>query len=192
MRSHRSMRKLVLAPAIAICIVALLTVCSRDERDATPVVPSADAAIVLSSTAFEHESAIPRRHTCDGDDVSPPLAWTGVPDTARSLALIVDDPDAPKGTWVHWVLYNLTADTNELGEGASTDQVAAVDGKNDFGRVGYGGLCPPSGSEHRYFFNLYALDSSLSLAPAASKAALVSAMEGHILAQGTLTGKYKR
>ncbi|HAL46210.1 MAG: YbhB/YbcL family Raf kinase inhibitor-like protein [SAR202 cluster bacterium] len=195
MRQHRPIRRLALASAIAAFAafaVVSLAACSKDDADATPVVPAAAAAIVLTSTAFEHGSAIPRRHTCDDADLSPPLAWTGVPDTARSLALIVDDPDAPRGTWVHWVLYGMAADTNELSEGASADELAAIDGKNDFGRVGYGGPCPPSGSAHRYFFNLYALDTSLSLALGASKSALMSAMEGHTLTQGTLMGTYTR
>jgi len=149
----------------------------------------------LTSSAFSEGSPIPKRYTCDGEDLSPPLKWSGAPQNAKSLALICDDPDAPAGTWVHWVLYNVPATTTELPEGMPTSEVVlggAQQGVNDFRRVGYGGPCPPRGSPHRYFFRLYALDITLNLKPRASKQGVVSAMQGHILAEGQLMGTYRR
>ena len=137
---------------------------------------------------------IPRKHTCDGDDVSPPLAWTGIPEGAKTIALIGDDPDAPMGTWVHWVLFNLPANIMQLAEAVPPNKEllsGAKQGRNDFRRIGYGGPCPPGGT-HRYYFKLYALDSALNLPPGASKADVVKAMQGHVLAEGQLMGKYKR
>ena len=151
--------------------------------------------IQLTSSAFAAEASIPAKYTCDGEDVSPPLKWGGVPPGAKSLALICDDPDAPAGTWVHWVLYNLPATIMELSEGVPTSEVAsggAQQGVNDFKRVGYAGPCPPRGHPHRYYFRLYALDVELRLKPWATKRDLVNAMKGHILAEGQLMGTYKR
>ena len=145
--------------------------------------------IQITSTAFSEGDKIPPLHTCDDQNVSPPLAWTGVPTDTVSLALIMDDPDAPSGTWVHWVLYNLPADTASLKQGATG---VGVDGKNDFGKLGYGGPCPPRGSTHRYYIKLYALDVQLDLKAGATKAQVETAMRGHILAQGQLMGKYGR
>jgi Raf kinase inhibitor-like YbhB/YbcL family protein len=151
--------------------------------------------ITLESTAFEAGETIPTKHTCDGDDVSPPLSWGEVPEGSESIALICDDPDAPRGTWVHWVVFGLPPDTRQLPEGIPADpalQDGAVHGTNDFGRSGYGGPCPPAGPAHRYYFRLYALDSELQLDPGASKQDLVAAMEGHILGEGELMGRYGR
>ena len=152
-------------------------------------------SIQITSTAFTEGKPIPKKYTCDAEDASPPLAWSGVPSEAKSLALIVDDPDAPVGTWVHWVLYNLPPSLNALKEGlAKTPKVEGVgtQGTNDFRKTGYSGPCPPRGKPHRYFFKLYALDASLSLQPGASKADLEKAMRDHILAQGQLIGTYSR
>jgi len=149
----------------------------------------------LTSSAFKEGESIPTKHTCYGDDVSPPLKWSGIPNSAKSLALICDDPDAPAGTWVHWVLYDLPANVNELPEGIAASETTpqgAKQGVNDFQRVGYGGPCPPSGKPHRYFFKLYALDAELSLKPRATKSDLLNAMKGHTLAEGQLMGTYKR
>lgn len=150
--------------------------------------------ITVTSAAFEEGGMIPRKHACDGADVSPPLAWTGVPAEAKSLALISDDPDAPMGTWVHWVMYNLPAGASELHESIPPEKElknGAKQGRNDFRRIGYGGPCPPGGT-HRYYFKLYALDTVLNLPAGATKSDLLKAMEGHILAQGQLMGRYKR
>ncbi|MDR3402165.1 MAG: YbhB/YbcL family Raf kinase inhibitor-like protein [Chthoniobacter sp.] len=138
---------------------------------------------------------IPAKYTCEGANVSPPLSWTGLPAGTKSLALICDDPDAPAGTWVHWVLYHLPATTNSLDEKlppAAALLDGARQGVNDFGKTGYGGPCPPPGKPHRYFFKLYALDIDLALRPGATKQALVQAMEHHVLADGLLMGKYQR
>ena len=151
-------------------------------------------AMKISSTAFENGGNIPVKYTCDGEDVSPPLSWEGVPQEAVSLALICDDPDAPMGTWVHWVLFNIPPDVKGLPENIPPQPTldnGAVHGINDFRNYGYGGPCPPGGT-HRYFFKLYALDTKLDLKPGATKAQLLDAMEGHVLAQGELMGKYSR
>jgi len=145
--------------------------------------------IQLTSSAFKEGGDIPRRHTCDGEDLSPSLSWTGIPAGTHSLALIVDDPDAPRGDWVHWVLVDLLPDLNGLPEGVAGTGTA---GKNDFDRLGYGGPCPPRGSNHRYYFKLYALDQTLGLKPGATKVDVETAMTGHILAKGQLTGRYGR
>jgi len=150
----------------------------------------------LTSSAFAHNGAIPKRYTCDGGDVSPPLAWSGVPAGAKSLALILDDPDAPdpaapKMTWVHWVLYNIPADAHGIGEGVKTLPAGALSGLNDWQRTAYGGPCPPIG-RHRYFHKLYALDTVLAGLGTPSKAALEKAMQGHVVARAELIGTYKR
>jgi Raf kinase inhibitor-like YbhB/YbcL family protein len=150
--------------------------------------------IKIESAAFKEDSMIPVKHTCDGEDVSPSLKWGDLPTGTKSIALISDDPDAPVGTWVHWVLYNLPPDVRALPENIppkKTLENGAVHGTNDFKRPGYGGPCPPGGT-HRYFFKIYALDKKMDLAPGATKAQLVKAMEGHILDSGQLMGKYKR
>lgn len=148
----------------------------------------------LTSPAFTEGGMIPAQYTCNGADISPPLAWEEVPEDANSLALIVDDPDAPVGTWVHWVLYNLPADTRELKENITKTKVlpeGAMQGSNDFRKIGYNGPCPPGGT-HRYFFKLYALDKMIDLNPGARKKDLLDVMKGHILAECQLMGKFSR
>jgi len=152
-------------------------------------------SIQLTSTAFAEGSPIPAKYTCDGADVSPPLRWSNVPEGTKSIALISDDPDAPVGTWVHWVVYNIPPDATELAENIPKSEVltnGARQGMSDFKRIGYGGPCPPPGSPHRYFFKLYALDTALDLKPGATKQQLLQAVEGHILAEGQLMGTYQR
>jgi len=151
-------------------------------------------AITITSTAFTEGSMIPRQYTCEGEDVSPPLVWTGVPVGTKSLALICDDPDAPMGTWVHWVLFNIPASIKELPAKIPPEKIienSAKHGMNDFQKFGYGGPCPPGGT-HRYYFKLYALDTEINLEAGITKAQLLKAMEGHILAEGQLMGRYKR
>ena len=152
----------------------------------------------ITSTAFSDNGAIPALYTCDGKDISPPLAWTGIPDGAQSLALIVDDPDAPdpaapQRTWVHWVLYNIPPDVTGLAEAIKAADLPKVvlGGLNDWKRTGYGGPCPPIG-RHRYFFKLYALDAMLPDLKQPTKAALEQTMQGHILAQAQMMGTYQR
>jgi Raf kinase inhibitor-like YbhB/YbcL family protein len=158
-----------------------------------------DTTMELSSSAFAHDADIPSQHTCEGGDQSPPLAWSGVPAGAKSLALIVDDPDAPdpaapKMTWVHWVLYNLSPDTSGLAAGKSRPAdlpTGTREGLNDWQRTGYGGPCPPIG-RHRYVHKLYALDTVLPVLQPPTKAALERAMQGHILAKAELVGYYRK
>jgi Raf kinase inhibitor-like YbhB/YbcL family protein len=150
----------------------------------------------IASAAFADGQEIPVLHTCQGSDLSPPLAWSGVPPAAKSLALIVDDPDAPdpaapKMTWVHWVLYNIPVGATGLAEGAADLPAGARSGSNDWKRTGYGGPCPPVG-RHRYFHKLYALDVALPDLGAVTKADLLRAMEGHVLAEAALVGTYQK
>jgi Raf kinase inhibitor-like YbhB/YbcL family protein len=145
--------------------------------------------LTLSSPAFSHDGMIPPRFTCDGADASPPLVIANVPGNAKAFALIVDDPDAPVGTWVHWVVWNIGAGTKEIPENSVPP--GALQGTNDFGKQRYGGPCPPSGT-HRYFFKLYALDAQLPLKAGADKAGIEEAMRGHIIARAELIGRYRR
>lgn len=152
----------------------------------------------LSSEAFPHGGSIPSRYTCEGDDISPPLAWSGIPDGTQSLALIVDDPDAPdpkhpQVTWVHWILYNIPTSAPGLPEGVPSRDLprGTLQGVNDFKRMGYGGPCPPVG-RHRYFHKLYALDTVLPDLGKATRSALEKAMKNHILAQTELLGTYQK
>ncbi len=152
-------------------------------------------SLKLTSPAFADRQAIPPRHTCEGDDLSPPLAWSGVPPGTRGLALVCDDPDAPGGIWVHWVVHGIPPDAGGLPAGVPP-RAGLADGTrqglNDFGRTGYGGPCPPPGNAHHYRFTLYALDAALELEPGATKAGLLRAMSGHLLAEARLTGTFRR
>lgn len=148
----------------------------------------------LTSPAFDEGGTIPSRFTCDGDDVSPALAWAAPPDGTEGFAVIMDDPDAPAGTWVHWVVYDLPPSLSSLEEDVPPRTIlqgGGTHGENSWGRVGYGGPCPPDGT-HTYVFKLYALDARLGLDPGADKARLLDAMEGHVLAEARLTADYAR
>ena len=148
----------------------------------------------ITSPAFAEGSMIPVKYTCDGQDISPPLAWKDAPSGTKSFALISDDPDAPVGTWVHWVAYNIPPNMNSLGENVKPEKEfkdGMRQGNNDWPKIGYGGPCPPGGT-HRYYFKLYALDAMLALKPGATKAQVLQAMEGHVLAEAQLMAKYKR
>jgi Raf kinase inhibitor-like YbhB/YbcL family protein len=154
--------------------------------------------MTVTSAAFQQGGEIPTRHTCQGPDKSPPLAWSGIPSNAKSLALIVDDPDAPdpaapKTTWVHWVVYNLPPGVSGLSEGVSPAALpaGALTGNNDWQRAAYGGPCPPVG-RHRYFFKLYALDTTLPDLSHPNKATLEKAMKGHVIAHAELIGTYQK
>ena len=150
-------------------------------------------ALFLNTSAFPG-GVIPKKFTCDGSDVSPALAWTDPPRGTESFALIADDPDAPAGTWVHWVLYDLPANARGLPEGVPQDRQlrdGSRQGRNDFGKIGYNGPCPPRRSVHRYFFKLYALDGKTNLKPGATKSDLERAMKGHILAQSEVMGTFQ-
>ena len=149
----------------------------------------------ITSPAFSEGQPIPAKYSCEGNDASPPLKWTNAPANTKSFALIADDPDAPVGTWVHWVLYDLPPNATELPEDVAKTQFTssgAKQGLNSWPRLGYGGPCPPPGKPHRYFFKLYALDTMLDLKPGATKKDVEAAMKGHILAEGQLMGRYQR
>lgn len=152
-------------------------------------------AFALSSASFPNGGNIPKQFSCEGADVSPELHWTSPPAGTQSLALIADDPDAPVGTWTHWVLFDLPSQTTSLPENvpkAGELPGGGLQGRNDFRKIGYGGPCPPAGKPHRYFFKLYALDRKLNLKPGAAKPEVEQAMQGHILAQAEWMGKYQR
>lgn len=167
---------------------------SQDAATAAQEDAMTSQSFSLSSPAFVQGATIPPKYTCDESDQSPPLNWTGAPASVQSFALIMDDPDAPAGTWVHWLIFNIPANATGLPENMPTDPTlvdGSIQGTNSWGRIGYGGPCPPSG-QHRYFFKLYALDARLSLDSKAAKPDLLKAMEGHILAQTELMGVYRR
>ena len=151
-------------------------------------------AFDLKSPAFGQNASIPRTYSCDGPDRSPPLRWANPPAGAKSYALVVEDPDAPSGTWVHWVLYRIPAAARQLPEGVPARETVAgagTQGINDFKKVGWGGPCPPPGSAHRYVFTLYALDTELAIPPGTSRSDLQAAMDGHVLGQAELTGRFQ-
>lgn len=172
---------------LGMAAVLLITACGGgDSSDTTPTHIEEDT-MELTSPAFEEQGSIPVAHTCDGDDISPPLRIEAIPPEARTLALIVDDPDAPSGTWDHWVAFDIPPGA-EIPENVGPLGTA---GRNSSGNTGYDGPCPPSGT-HRYIFRIYALDTELGLAEGATKRQVMDAMEGHVLSQGTLTGLYRR
>lgn len=168
--------------------------CSQTDKRAETKGKEGTTTIQLTSPAFKQGEPIPSKYTCDGANVSPALAWSNLPQGTKSLALICDDPDAPKGIWVHWVIFNIPAKESGLPEAVPADTTlsnGATQGLNDFKLSGYGGPCPPSG-RHRYFFKIYALGSVLKSGPETTKKDLLQAMEGHILGQGQLMGTYQR
>ncbi|HKJ28504.1 MAG TPA: YbhB/YbcL family Raf kinase inhibitor-like protein [Anaerolineales bacterium] len=171
---------------IALLFLLTLTACASGEPDA----PLSDVPLDLTSPAFTAGEAIPAGYTCTGDDISPELYWTEPPEGTLTFALIMDDPDAPAGTWVHWVLYNLPGELRGLPIDY-TPETGVTAGNNSWNRQDYGGPCPPSG-EHRYFFKLYALDTVLAAEPGLDKDGLLEQIEGHVLAQGELMGVYAK
>ncbi len=187
---------------ILFAVAFLSSACGGASKQSQPAVKEteanmttvSDAKMVLTSTAFKEGEMIPKKYTCDGSNISPPLKWDSVPAQAKSMALIADDPDAPMGTWVHWVIFNIPPGLSGLPENIPLKDSlpnGSLQGKNDFRNAGYGGPCPPGGT-HRYFFKLYALDILLQLKAGCSKADLLKAMQGHIVAEGQLMGKYSR
>lgn len=162
----------------------------------TPAEPPSEAmepatSFELASAAFSAGEPIPVRYSCDGEDISPALAWNNPPEGTQSITLIMDDPDAPGGTWDHWIVFNIPANARELPEAVSAEDISAIFGQNSWGRGDYGGPCPPGGT-HRYFFKLYALDTTLSSGESANKGEVLAAMEGHILAEAELMGTFSR
>lgn len=145
----------------------------------------------ITSRVFENGKTIPSKYTCDGPDISPSLSWNDIPNNTKSFVLIVDDPDAPHGTWDHWILFNIPSDVRALSENISVLPESTRQGKNSWGKTGYGGPCPPFGV-HRYFFKLYALDDVLTLDDGSTKTEIMSAMKNHVIAEASLLGKYER
>jgi Raf kinase inhibitor-like YbhB/YbcL family protein len=190
---HSSAR--IVLPFLVLSVLFLSPSCSAEEK----ATDEGRSAMEIRSSAFAPESKIPLRHTCDGEDLSPQLSWSGVPDGVESFVLIMDDPDAPPGTWVHWLLYDLPADIRELPEGLPRSE--SLDGGgiqgmcwgvDSFSRVGYYGPCPPPGLPHRYSFRLYALGARLGLPAKATKNQVLDAMKGQVLAEAELVGLYGR
>jgi Raf kinase inhibitor-like YbhB/YbcL family protein len=188
--------------AIALCGILLSPIlfapvasCGSPEASPAPGRAAAASGFRIESAAFTQGATIPARYTCQGENISPPLAWTEPPAGTRSLALIVEDPDAPAGTWTHWVVYNLPAQNRAMGPNMPKQDTlpnGGLQGITSFGRAGYGGPCPPPGRAHRYFFRLYALDLVLNLKPGAAKQDVLAATKGHILAEAQLMGRFKR
>jgi hypothetical protein len=181
----------------ALWILALLagSVACNGEQPQPQAVEESVATLLLESDAFEAEGTIPQPYTCDGKDISPALRWSEPPAGTQGLALILDDVDAPAGTWIHWVMFNIPAATLSLPEGVPADPMVAglgVQGSNSWGNLGYGGPCPPKGGPHRYTFRLYTLDTVLDLDAGVSRGELDEAMEGHVLGRGELMGRYRR
>ncbi len=177
--------------AIGLCTA--LSGCRADAPAAPTEVPGG-VTMKLTSTAFAEGESIPRQYTCDGEDISPPVVWSDAPAGTTTFALIADDPDSPVGTWVHWVLFDLPGDLTDLPEAVPKvvqPPTGGVHGNNSWGRADYGGPCPPGGA-HRYLFKLYALNTDLGLDPGASAADVQAAMEGHVLAQTQLMGRFAR
>ncbi len=194
MRGERKARAMFRLAAGAL-LAGELSACAVGLAALNPAQKGKVMAFELKSPAFAASDDIPRKFTCEGPDFSPALQWGEPPAGAASLSLVMDDPDAPAGTWVHWVLYDLPATARELPENVPKGQElanGARQGRNDFGKIGYGGPCPPPGPAHRYFFKLYALDAKTNLKPGSTKAELERAMKGHILAKAELMGRYRR
>jgi Raf kinase inhibitor-like YbhB/YbcL family protein len=189
---------LILALSLVIAVAPGQNVDESDREKPANIETAAEgkpSTIELWSSAFENDSLIPGKYTCDGKNVSPALSWSGVPEGAISLALICDDPDAPMGTWVHWILYGIPPGLDSLPEGVPARDTVLQgmrQGMTSFRSVGYRGPCPPEGGPHRYYFKLYALDTPVDMGSGKTKEDLLAVMEEHIIAQGQLMGRYQR
>lgn len=190
-------RRMIFCYLISSLLAAVITACApAASTTESPATTEATMSLELTSDAFGNGQSIPAKYSCIGKNISPALAWNEPPAATQSFALIVDDPDAPMGTWVHWVLFNIPADTRNLQEdlpitGKNVDPNAIYVGKNSSGKTKYDGPCPPSGT-HRYYFKLYALDTTINLLPGATKDQVLAEMEGHILAWGELMGTFSK
>jgi Raf kinase inhibitor-like YbhB/YbcL family protein len=178
---------------LTLAAVALLVASCRNASVSPPGPPHGKTAssVTVSSSAFSAGQPIPPQYTCDGADQSPELSWTAVPDAAKSVAIIVDDPDAPSGTFTHWILWNIEPGTRTLGTGGSGGLGGGTSGTNDFDHVGYSGPCPPKGALHHYHFSVYGLDTKLTLRPTYKRPDLDRAMNGHVIAKGELVGTFQ-
>lgn len=187
-------RSLVVVTVVAIAAISILLFYFSGGLGGATQPGGGKVAKFILKSVFENNSTIPRKYTCDGDDLSPPLNWEGSPNGTVSYVLIMDDPDAPIGVFTHWVLYNIPADLTSLPEGVPKGKETpyGYQGKNDFGNYGYGGPCPPKGKPHRYFFKLYALNTTLDLPPGAKKSDVERAMKNHVIGETQLVGLYGR
>src|SRR5215471_15237625 len=188
-------REQVLSACVAVLLGCSVSSCSKAENATVSKERSTPMTINVRSDSFADGQPIPQKYTCDGEDISPPVRWDSAPDGTKSFALICDDPDAPSGTWVHWVIYDLPATIKELPEAIQANEEVlsgARQGTNDFRRLGYGGPCPPKGNAHRYYFKLYALDIVINLKAGATKSDVENAMKGHIVGEGKIMGSYQR
>ena len=187
------MKKYIFCFFLSVCLIAGGAE-KLQAKDQINTKTKGEKTMEIKSTSFNHEDMIPAKYTCDGQNISPPLSWSGASEKTKSFALICDDPDAPVGLWVHWVFFDIPASVNSLPEKTSRqEEIAGLgkNGKNTSGRHGYDGPCPPGGT-HRYYFKLYALDTILNLKPGLTKDELLAAMKGHVLAEAQVMGKYKR
>jgi Raf kinase inhibitor-like YbhB/YbcL family protein len=178
-----------------VIMLSTIAVAGQNETPGAPTAGGSAMSFALHTKAFTPGGETPKQYTCEGSDASPALTWDAAPQSAQSFAMIVDDPDAPVGTFTHWIIYNIPARSRGLPEGIpKSEQLpdGTRQGRNDFRRIGYGGPCPPPGKPHRYFFKLYALDTNLTLEPGASRQQLESAIKGHVLAESELMATYKR
>jgi Raf kinase inhibitor-like YbhB/YbcL family protein len=185
----------ILGVAVGLLVILTSVSACQGRQPGPQTLGETGGTLQIESDAFESEGAIPQRYTCDGEDLSPSLSWSESPAGTQSLVLICDDPDAPVRTWNHWLLFNIPATARSLPEGIPADPTvegAGTHGANSWHQLGYGGPCPPKGSAHRYYFQLYALDISLGLGPGASKNEVERAMMDHVLAEGQLMGQYSR
>ena len=190
MCTNRTERKLSGAVALFVVQAAACQACESGGGRPTPAVGVVAGALTVTSPAFSANERIPVDLTCDGADKSPRLAWSAAPHGTKSFAVVVDDPDAPGGTFTHWIAYNIPADTVALPEDADLGGIGAIAADNDFERPSYSGPCPPRGEIHRYFFRVYALDEMLSVGNAQSRSAVLGAMSGHVMAEGALVGTF--
>jgi Raf kinase inhibitor-like YbhB/YbcL family protein len=188
------MKKYLFCFFLTICFMAAGAISPAPAKEQFNIKEKGGKIMEIKSSSFNHEDMIQAKYTCDGQNISPPLAWSGAPKETKSFALICDDPDAPAGTWVHWVIFDIPSNINFLPEKvAKQEEIAGLgkNGKNSSRRYGYDGPCPPGGT-HRYYFKLYALDTILNLNTGLSKEELLKAMKGHVLAEAQVMGKYKR
>ena len=181
------MNKLMCAAAAAVALVG----CKSASLSPSPPPGKSPQSVGVTSPAFSASSPIPAGNTCDGAEQSPGLSWTAMPDGVQSIAIIVDDPDAPQGTFTHWIVWNIAPDARTIGEGGNGGLGGGVSGTNDFGKTGYGGPCPPKGQLHHYHFKVYGLDAKVDLRPSDKRADLDKALSGHVLAQGDLVGTFQ-
>ena len=180
---------------LAVLLMSAVLISATESRGESPLAGDASTAFALHSQSFQENGDIPKKFTCSGGDLSPELSWNGSPTGTESFVLIVTDPDAPSGDFTHWVVYDIPATINEVSEAASergTLPKQALEGRNDFGKIGYGGPCPPPGNGHRYVFTVYALGTRLNRPPGASRSQIEQAMQKHVLAQAELTARYQR